>query len=77
MSNDIHSESRAQIQNKTVKSLQSIRVHLDALQWELMQHVKNGEAASSGFCDNACEEMRSWAMELVDAADGLEASLNV
>jgi hypothetical protein len=56
--------------------LQSIRVHLDALQWELMEDLKNGESASSGFCDNACEEMRSWAMELMDAADGLEASLN-
>ena len=76
MSNDIRSESRVEAQNKAVKSLQLVRVHLDALQWELMQHLKNGESASSGFCDNACEEMRGWAMELVDAADGLEAILN-
>lgn len=74
MSTDICSESRVQTQVKTVKSLQSIRVHLDALQWEFMQHLKNGESASLGFCDNACEEMRSWALELIDTADGLEAS---
>jgi hypothetical protein len=76
VSDDIRSESRVQIQNKTVKSFQSIRIRLDGLQWEFMQHLKNGEPASSGFCDNACEEMRSLAMELVDAADGLEAGLN-
>ena len=76
MSTDIRSESRVQTQVKTVKSLQSVRINLDALQWEFMQHLKNGEPASTGFCDNVCEEMRSWAMELVDAADALEASLN-
>lgn len=75
MSNDIHPETRIQ-SKKVLKSLNSVRVHLETLQWDLGQRINNGEPLSPGFCDNACEEMRGWAMELVDAADGLEASLN-
>jgi hypothetical protein len=64
------------IRYKTIINLQSIRIHLDALQWDFMQWLSRGEPAISPIYDIVCDEMRSWAMELMDAADGIEASLN-
>jgi hypothetical protein len=76
VSSDIRPETCSQAQRKVIDSLQSVRIHMDAIQWKLTSCLSHGEAASPGFCDNACEEMRSWANGLMDAADGLEASLN-
>lgn len=74
MSDNIQLESKVQIL-KTLSSIKYVRMKLDGLQWYLDWVLREGYELKD-IDPRTCDEMRSWAKELMDAADGLEARLN-